>query len=1442
MVIEKGIIRKIDNDILRAYVYIPIFQNSNTTNAEILFCCPYSYHPGNIQGYAVGDVVYVGFENDDLDYPFIIGKLYTVKDTEAPSTQFKGNALRITGKTVLSDDTTIGDITYAQLSNLITRVNALDDNTTKAMTSITNLEKDSVTSTKSANSSSDSGSGLAALAYSKVVALESQVSINESRITKIEDILNDLIYQDLSFSVSPTWKLDADYGYMLVYSAKNVNEHSDHTEYVKDIIPFASYDYCNFDKTIDDSDKATASYKHTFYYGESKNIQDLAQPLTKNQGAWITENWKSVMRISSDNSTKGLGYGFPQMYCGNDSDLNQPTIVISNVEDGAKAPGTQIHYLNLDMTNRQKSNVFITPDNTGLTISPRPGRSEVKYDGNLWYPSPAIITEWSINFSGSTNPQCDSSGRAISNNVNSVAKINFTIGNVKQLAGLETANIRMLLKIKLNDGTLSCPMDSSGSTAVNIKFNNELLYLCDSNTLINTETASGTINLDLRPALKAQLEDIISELHSEQFSRDIAIAAICSSIATGKDSTSSGTVITSPMGQGDVTTGTWTCNIKISDITIEYFYTADCRDSNNLSKVPVSLPICYKLRESYTDYKDLNLITEYSTYQQTVGPEGMIFPISTGDQLNAPEINWCKIIVSENSNPILRLSISNKNYISGEAKDTDVGLTLTASNAISSFRLAFYDKDTGELYISDVSELPNGYKVVSPATYTIKNSYYKQTDDSGKYIPDTSKWISYSSENIIDISLPTFTNISYTDYAVAMEGIAFTRSGNKQSATTYINNWQVCASDALPKILAKISTEKTEIWERYRGAIEVISVPSENYTITFKQFPEDSKWYDPDRYWFELPEPVQCLFVPNLPVPETTANGNINGALFNRWYYRNDGETHANYLKCGDLLTKDLILYIEPSFKSERLYISGEYSNAAGYITTINQEQKDSDLTIASEPFTNQFEMSINVPYNKSLNKYMTELSSCGGYHIDFEQNMKTGIKTGIKDFCNTHNFTKPGTDHSNPWKHTAFVFSKNYWCRYNPEWKTEESKHTYQSIPDIMITSGVVEKLTEDQKKTLTAQYSSDNWYYYFTRISSCENTDTEELVTGDSGFSTMLVGRNLDMKYRTYKLHVTEVRQMKFYQTSSVATKDLITSIKGASRYIPILNNTISLIGTDAQLPLTNPLDPKYSITKWSNKNSSYGQYVITVDNQDKVQIPSIKNDSTDFDYYVWETKQLRNYISVWNRDDYAQKNTPVTNLFEAGDGKIINKQVLNLDLSIFFPIESSQGVLQYMNCMIQEGDWDGEDIVGWYADEKHFTSCNLDNLSFTNNLLNASKGYDDITLAVWLIPKRTTISYQILDSDGNYIESIRSVYNWIRYNSTSATYCSTCYDDAVYSGQSMSNVPTGETALRLFNHWELEDGTTVTGTSEIPKDETNIIKVYAKYDVVGGSSWII
>lgn len=84
--ITKGIIKRtpsstLDKNNYKFDVRIPIFEEAGSNDEYISQCC-LCYNDDSAYTYNVGDVVYLSFENNDLDKPIIIGKLFCSKNIE----------------------------------------------------------------------------------------------------------------------------------------------------------------------------------------------------------------------------------------------------------------------------------------------------------------------------------------------------------------------------------------------------------------------------------------------------------------------------------------------------------------------------------------------------------------------------------------------------------------------------------------------------------------------------------------------------------------------------------------------------------------------------------------------------------------------------------------------------------------------------------------------------------------------------------------------------------------------------------------------------------------------------------------------------------------------------------------------------------------------------------------------------------------------------------------------------------------------------------------------------------------------------------------------------------------------------------------------------------------------------------------------------------------
>ena len=99
-------------------VRIPIFDrvkaDPSSVPTNFLNIAVASFPKGVLKNLQVGDIVFVGFENNDAGSPVILGHLYR-ESLNSLDTFIESTTLNITNQATLPENTSIGDITYQQL-------------------------------------------------------------------------------------------------------------------------------------------------------------------------------------------------------------------------------------------------------------------------------------------------------------------------------------------------------------------------------------------------------------------------------------------------------------------------------------------------------------------------------------------------------------------------------------------------------------------------------------------------------------------------------------------------------------------------------------------------------------------------------------------------------------------------------------------------------------------------------------------------------------------------------------------------------------------------------------------------------------------------------------------------------------------------------------------------------------------------------------------------------------------------------------------------------------------------------------------------------------------------------------------------------------------------------------------------------------------------------
>ena len=105
-------------------VKLPIFdtpglninQKLNSTILDATIC----YNPGAYPEYKVNDIVYVGFEDNDLSRPVILGMLYLEDKTS--QSRIDCSNLQVYNKAIMPKDSSLSNIKISDINNLFGKV------------------------------------------------------------------------------------------------------------------------------------------------------------------------------------------------------------------------------------------------------------------------------------------------------------------------------------------------------------------------------------------------------------------------------------------------------------------------------------------------------------------------------------------------------------------------------------------------------------------------------------------------------------------------------------------------------------------------------------------------------------------------------------------------------------------------------------------------------------------------------------------------------------------------------------------------------------------------------------------------------------------------------------------------------------------------------------------------------------------------------------------------------------------------------------------------------------------------------------------------------------------------------------------------------------------------------------------------------------------------
>lgn len=130
--ITKAVITEVSTLENKYIVNIPLFESPGVSSqtsklSNTLFSATLSHEPSLTYAYNVGDVVFVSFEDDELDRPIILGKLYLTDEEIKDRGKLEVSTLKVHDQVTLPKSTIIGDIDFSKLFDYFNSINEYID-------------------------------------------------------------------------------------------------------------------------------------------------------------------------------------------------------------------------------------------------------------------------------------------------------------------------------------------------------------------------------------------------------------------------------------------------------------------------------------------------------------------------------------------------------------------------------------------------------------------------------------------------------------------------------------------------------------------------------------------------------------------------------------------------------------------------------------------------------------------------------------------------------------------------------------------------------------------------------------------------------------------------------------------------------------------------------------------------------------------------------------------------------------------------------------------------------------------------------------------------------------------------------------------------------------------------------------------------------------------